>query len=274
MSARKGLLASAAPVGLCVAGCLLIVACVTEDLGPMPALNVPQWQDGETSVYVVTRSDSALYRSVVTLEFDEEVGDVARSDSVRMVPTLIVTNVVRPLSGADWYSDSVQVVFRRDVLSPLRTYRSVETDISQFELTARYARGRVQIEKQTIDGSTEQELRLPGRFHSYDMVQTWLRAVPLVSGTSFRDNLVIPFEFRTVPVKFLVLGTKLVATKIGDIMCREIVLILPTREVRFWYELAQPHRFVGLNDTQNNTQMLLERFRAGSTDSLPAPIVL
>jgi len=101
------------------------------------------------------------------------------------------------------------------------------------------------------------------------MVQTWLRAAPLVSGTSFSNNLVVPFEFRTVPVKFLVLGTKLIPTKIGDVMCREIVLILPTREVRFWYELAQPHRFVGLSDTQNNTQMVLEGYKAGHGDTLP-----
>jgi hypothetical protein len=254
---------------LVACGFLLLVACVTEDLGPMPAFEVPLWQDGETSVYVVTRNDSALYRSVVTLEFDEEMGDVGQSDSVRVVPTLIMTNVVQPLPDAQWFFDSVQVVFRRDNLSPLRTFRSLETDISEFELTARYSRGRVQIEKQTIDGTTGDELRLPGRFHSYDMVQTWLRAAPLVSGTSFRDNLVIPLEFRTVPVKLLVLGTKLISTKIGDIMCREIVLILPTREVRFWYELAQPHRFVGLNDSQNNTQMVLESFRASRADPLP-----
>ncbi len=254
---------------LVAGGLALMSACVTEDLGPMPTFEVPQWQDGETSVYVVTRNDSALYRSVVTLEFDEEMGDAAQGDSVRVVPTLIVTNVVQPLPDAEWFFDSVQVAFRRDNLSPLRTFRSVETDISEFELTARYLRGKVQIEKQTIDGNTEEELRLPSRFHSYDMVQTWLRAAPLVSGTSFRDNLVIPFEFRTVPVKFLVLGTKLISTKIGDIMCREIVLILPTREVRFWYELAQPHRFAGLNDTQNNTQMVLESFRASHADSLP-----
>jgi hypothetical protein len=257
--------------GLRLAACgwFLLLACVTEDLGPMPVFEVPRWQDGETSVYVVTRNDSALYRSVVTLEFDEEMGDVGRNDSVRVVPTLVVTNVVEPLPDAEWFYDSVQVVLRRDGLSPLRTFRSVETDISEFELTARYSQGRVLIEKQTIDGTTEEELRLPSRFHSYDMVQTWLRAVPLVSGTSFRDNLVIPFEFRTVPVKFLVLGTKLISTKVGDIMCREIVLILPTREVRFWYELAQPHRFIGLNDTQNNTKMVLESYRASHTDSLP-----
>jgi len=295
MSARKGLLASLrssirrfrrfhrclrsdSEPNLCdlcnlwtifLAGCLLIVGCVSEDLGPMPAFEAPRWQDGETSVYVVTRNDSALYRSVVTLEFDEEMGDVGQSDSVRVVPTVIMTNVVQPLPDAQWFFDSVQVVFRRDDLSPLRTYRSLETDISEFELTARYSRGRVQIEKQTIDGTTGEVLRLPGRFHSYDMVQTWLRAAPLVSGTSFRDNLVIPLEFRTVPVKFLVLGTKLITTKVGDIMCREIVLILPTRGVRFWYELAQPHRFVGLNDSQNNTQMVLESFRASRADSLP-----
>ncbi len=258
--------------GLWVAACglLLSAACVTEDLGPMPAFEVPQWQDGEVSVYVVTRNDSALYRSVVSLEFDEEMGDASQSDSIRVIPTLVVTNVVQPLPDAEWFYDSVQVVLRRDSLSPLRTFRSVETDISEFELSARYLRGRVQIEKQTIDGTTDEELRLPGRFHSYDMVQTWLRAVPLLSGTSFRDNLVIPFEFRTVPVKFLVLGTKLIATSLGDIMCREIVLILPTREVRFWYELAQPHRFVGLNDSQNNTKMVLESYRASHVDSLPA----
>jgi hypothetical protein len=235
----------------------------------MPEFEIPQWQDGEISVYVVTRNDSALYRSVVSLEFDEEMGDAAQSDSVRVIPTLVVTNVVEPLPDAEWFYDSVQVVLRRDNLLPLRTFRSVETDISEFEISARYSRGKVQVEKQTIDGTTEEELRLPGRFHSYDMVLAWLRAVPLVSGTSFRDNLVIPFEFRTVPVKFLVLGTKLISTRVGDIMCREIVLILPTREVRFWYELAQPHRFVGLNDTQNNTKMVLDSYRASHADSLP-----
>jgi hypothetical protein len=197
------------------------------------------------------------------------MGEAGQNDSIRVVPTLVVTNAVEPLPDAEWYYDSVQVVLRRDNLLPLRTFRSVMTDISEFEISARYSRGRVQIEKQTIDGTTEEELRLPARFHSYDMVQTWLRAVPPVSGTSFRDNLVIPFEFRTVPVKFLVLGTKLISTRLGDIMCREIVLILPTREVRFWYELAQPRRFVGLNDTQNNTRVLLESYRASHADSLP-----
>jgi hypothetical protein len=260
MSARKGLLAAV---------CLLIAACVTEDLGPMPLLEAPQWQDGETSVYIVTRNDSALYRSVLTLEFDEEMGGVGQSDSARVIPTLVATNVVQPISTAEWFFDSVQAVLRRDDLSPVRTYQSIETDISEFDLAARYSPDRAQIEKQTIDGSVDEELRLPRRFHSYDMVQTWLRSVPLVSGTSFRDNLVVPSEFRTVPVKFLVLGTKLITTKIGDILCREIVLILPTHEVRFWYELAQPHRFIGLNDAQNNTQMLLESFRAGRADSLP-----
>ena len=254
---------------LVACGAWLAAACVTEDLGPMPTFEIPQWQDGETSVYVVTRNDSALYRSVVTLEFDEEMGELGTGDSVPVVPTLIVTNVVEPLPQAEWFYDSVQVVFRRGDLSPLRTFRSVETDISEFELTARYSRGRVTIERQTIDGTTAEELRLPGRFHAYDMIQTWLRAVPLASGTSFRDNLVVPFEFRTVPVKFLVLGTKLIPAEVGDIMCREIVLILPTREVRFWYELAQPHRFVGLNDSQNNTRMLLESYRASHADSLP-----
>ena len=250
------------------AGCLMAGACVTEDLGPMPELDIPRWQDGETSVYVVTRNDSALFQSVISLAFDEEIGDPARGESARVVPTLVATNVVRPLSGEAWFFDSVEVVFRRDDISPLRTFRTVETDISEFELTARYSGDRVLIEKYTIDGSVEEELRLPRRYHSYDMVQTRLRTVPLAPGTSFRDNLVVPFEFRTVPVKFLVLGTKLVATGVGDIMCREIVLVLPNREVKFWYELAQPRRFVGLKDAQNETQMLLESYQAGHADTL------
>jgi hypothetical protein len=258
---------------LLAAGLLLVGACVTEDLGPMPALEIPQWQDGETSVYEVTRNDTTLYRSTVTLAFDEEVGNAGQGDSARPVPTLVATNLVEPLSDADYFFDSVQVVFRRDNLASLRAYRSIETDISESEVSARYGRDKVQIEKQTIDGSVLQDLRLPERFHSYDMFQTWLRSVPLVSGTTFRDNLVIPLEFRTVPVKVLVLGTKLVTTGVGDIMCREIVLILPNREVRFWYELAQPRRFVGLSDAQNGTQMLLVNFQPGRTDTLPVPLV-
>jgi len=251
---------------LLAAGCLLLLACGFEDLGPMPALQIPQWQDGETSVYEVYRNDSALYRSIVTLAFDEEIGP-GQGDTAQVVPTLVATNVVEPLSDAEYFFDSVQVVFRRDSIAPLRKYRSVETDISEFEISARYGRARVQIEKQTIDGSVQQELRLPGRFHSYDMIQTWLRCVPPVSGTTFRDNLVVPLEFRTVPVKVLVLGTKLVATGVGDVMCREIVLILPNREVKFWYELAQPHRFVGLRDAQNETQMLLKSFQPSRADT-------
>ena len=254
---------------LLAAGVLLVSACMTEDLGPMPVLEVPQWQDGETSVYEVTRNDSTLYRSTVTLAFDEEVGNGGQGDSARPVPTLIATNVVEPLSDAEYFFDSVEVVFRRDNLAPLRTYRSVQTDISESEIVAHFTRTRVQIEKQTIDGSVQQDLPLPARYHSYDMIQVWLRCVPLVSSTTFRENLVIPLEVRTVPVKIMVLGTKLVTTGVGDIMCREIVLMLPNREVRFWYELAQPHRFVGLSDTQNDTQMLLQSFQPARADSLP-----
>lgn len=235
----------------------------------MPLFAAPQWQDGETSVYVITRNDSALYRSVLTLEFDEEMGNAGTSDTARNVPTLVATNVVRPISPTEWFFDSVQAVIRRDNFAPVRTYQSVETDVSEYDLTARYSPGRAKIERQTVDGTTDEELSLPGRYSSYDGVQTWLRAAPLVSGTSFRDNLVIPSEFRTVPVKFLVLGTKLVTTGVGDVMCREIVLILPTSEVKYWYELAQPHRFIGFNDAQNNTQMVLQSYRAGRVDSLP-----
>ncbi|HTW91224.1 MAG TPA: hypothetical protein VMH22_05895, partial [bacterium] len=130
-------------------GCLLPVACLTEDLGPMPVLEAPQWQDGETSVYVVTRNDSALYRSVLTLEFDEEMGDAGPNNNARAVPTLVATNVVQPILPTEWFFDSVQAVIRRDNFAPVRTCQSVETDVSEYDLTARYSPGRVKIERQT-----------------------------------------------------------------------------------------------------------------------------
>jgi len=253
------------------ASVLLLVACLPEDLGPMPTLEPPQWQDGEVSVYDVSKNDRVMYRAVLTLRYDEELGAPGGDGVAQAIPTLVATNVVRPLSDVEFFLDSVQVVFRRDDITPLRTYRTVETDISEFEIVARYSSSRVRIDKQTIDGGMQQELRLPARFHSYDMVQTWLRCVPPTPGTSFRNHLVVPFEFRTVPVKFMVLGTKLVTTGVGDILCREMVLILPSREVRFWYELAQPHRFVGLKDAQNDAQMLLRSYQPSGPDTTSIP---
>jgi hypothetical protein len=260
------------PFALCL---LLLSSCLEPDLGPMPEFVAPRWVDGETSVFEVTRGEEVLYRSTLTVELDEEMaGPAGAGDSTRPIPTIVATNRVEPVSAAEFFFDSVTVVFRRDDLKPLRSYRTVETDISEFEITSRYGAGKVSIQKQSIDGTVQQDLKLPQRSYSYDMVQTWLRAVPLVSGTSFRANFVVPIEFRTVLVKVSVLGTKLIATPLGDIMCREIVLILPNREVRFWYELNQPHRFVGLNDTQSDTRMVLAEYILPAGDSLaakPAP---
>jgi hypothetical protein len=247
---------------------LFLLACVAPDMGPMPVLVAPKWRDGETSVYAVSRNDSVLYRSVITLGFDEEIS-TPPGESTNVTPVIVTTDVVEPVSATQFFFDSVEVTLRRDDLTPLRTYRSIETDLSMFEITAQYEKSRVRVEKQTIDGSVREDLALPPRSYSYDMIPTWLRAVPLVSGTTFRMNLVVPFEFRTVPVKAMVLGTKLVSTGLGDLMCREIVLVLPNREVRFWYELAEPHRFVGLRDSQNETQMLLTSYQPAHADTLP-----
>lgn len=261
---------------LLLAPCLLAVClCASEDLGPMPKLVPPAWQDGETSGYEVTRDDAVLYRSRVVIAFDEEVREPGASgasaaDTTRAIPTLVVVSVVEPLHAESYFFDSVAVVVRRDDLTPLRSFRSLETDISDMEVSARYEPGRVVVNKQTVDGVQESGLRLPPRSYANDAMQTLLRAVPPVSGTVFRINLVVPIDFRTLPVKVSVLGTKLIKTALGDIMCREILLSSPGREARLWYELAEPHRFVGMEDRGNGTQVLLTSYQANTADTLHA----
>jgi len=261
---------------LLLAPCLLAFClCTSEDLGPMPKLSPPAWQDGETSCYEVTRNDTVLYRSRVVIAFDEEVREPAASgasaaDTARVIPTLIATSVVEPLHAESYFFDSVAVVVRRDNLTPLRSSRSLETDISDMEVSARYQNGRAVVSKQTVDGIQESNLRLPPRAYANDAVQTFLRAVPPVSGTVFRINLVVPIDVRILPVKVSVLGTKLIKTALGDIICREILLSSPGREARLWYELAEPHRFVGMEDRGNGTQVLLTSYQANSADTLHA----
>jgi len=236
-----------------------IAGCVSDDQGP--GLAPPAWQDGESAGYEILRNDSAIYRVRVRLVFSEELPAVRAAGEP--VPTVLVTSTAEPGEGGEYFYDSLTVVLRRDSLMPLRSYRSIETGISELEVAARFEPGRVTISKTTVDGVQEEGLRLPRGCYSQDVLGTVLRAVPLAPGTSFRTNLVVPVDFRVVPVKVQVLGTKLVGTGLGDILCREVAVSSPGRETRFWVELAEPRRLVGLRDLQSRTEMRLVSYEAG-----------
>ncbi len=244
-----------------VAMLVFLVACSSPE-SPMPELNAPAWRDGETSVYYVVRNDSTLYRSTVVLRFDEEFG----------IPTAVVTNTVVPVDAPRYFFDSSQVVFRRDNLTPVRSFRNLETDIAGFDIETRYENGRALIRKQSIDGVEEATLRLKPRSYDNEMVRTLLRTVPLVSGTDFRITAVLPMDLRTVAVDVEILGTKQVAANVGSVTCREIVCTTPTREIRLWYEIAEPRRLIGMRDPQSETEMLLASFTPAGADTLAAGI--
>jgi hypothetical protein len=257
-----------------LAGVLLGDACVPEDSGSMPRLAAPAWQHGERSSYVVSRNDSVLYRSTLLLTFDEELGQpgAPAGTTSAAIPTAMITYVVEPVGSGQYFFDSASVVFRRDDFQPLRSRRSTSTEISDVDIEARYQAKRLIIHKQTVDGTQDQNLKLPERCFASDMLPTVLRAVPLESGTSFRINLAVPSEFRIVPVRISVLGTKFIKTDVGDLVCREIVAILPGRETRYWYEIAQPHRFAGMKDLETGTELRLESYVPAHADSLaPTP---
>lgn len=249
-------------VGLAVAGCN-----TSFELGPMPRLDPPDWQDGEVSTYVVTHYDTARYQYTIVLGFDEQAAP--GPGDAPPVPTLVVTSITEPLGDEGFFFDSAVVTCRRDSLRPLRSVRRIETAIAEFDISARYDRGRVSIIKATVDGITEDVLPVPPRTYSTDAIQTFLRAVPPEPGSTFRLNLCIPMEFRTVPVRVQVLGTKLVTTELGDIMCREFAVASPGRSVRYWYELAEPRRFVGTYDPQTEMRTLLSTYQAAAVDSVP-----
>lgn len=248
---------------LAVAGCN-----ASFELGPMPKLVPPEWQDGEVSTYTVSHYDTARYQYTIILAFDEQAAPGLGDEPV--IPTLVVTSITEPLGDEAFFFDSAVVTCRRDSLRPLRSERRIETGIAEFEISTRYDRGKASITKATVDGITEDVLALPPRTYSTDAIQTFLRAVPPDPGSSFRLNLCIPMEFRTVPVRVQVLGTKLVTTPLGDIMCRELSVMTPGRDVRYWYELAEPHRFVGTYDPQTEIRTLLATYQAAAADSLPS----
>jgi hypothetical protein len=258
--ARTGAAAALAAALLLGSGCFTRPA-------ELPELRLPDIHDGERSVYEVTRNDTVLYRTAITLNFDEELSDPAGAGAT--VPTMVVTSSVEPVGPDVFFFDSSTVVSRRDSFLPLRSYRSIETDVSELEIEGRYTGRRASITKRTVEGQVEETVKLPSPTFVIDILQTFLRAVPPVSGTGFTVGVVVPIEFRTVPVKVTVLGTKLVTTELGDILCREVVASTPNREVRFLYELEQPRRFVEMRDVSNETAMLLVEYERGAPDSLP-----
>ncbi len=237
---------------------VLFLACPGDKKSPMPELVVPEWQDGEISVYHISRNDSVLYRSQVGLRLDEEFG----------VPTVVVTITVEPVMARHYFSDSSVVVFHRDNLTPLRSFRNIETDIGFFDIEARYDKRKVFVRKRSIDGIEEQQFKLPANSYDNEMVPVFLRSVPLVSGTNFSIKTVVPLDMRIVPVDVMVLGTKNVTSWLGNVMCREVALITPYKEVRFWYELEEPHRLIGLRDPETETEMLLAGYTRARADTL------
>jgi hypothetical protein len=237
------------------------------DTGPMPKLLPVAWSDGETAVFNATRNDSVLYTTTIVTTLDEESG--TQPGAVEPVPTVTFTIVTQTTPEGEFVFDSAEVVCRRDSLLPLRSTRQLETSVAEFHVTAAYSPGRVAIRKETIDGATEDVLAVPRRTYALDAVQALLRTVPLDPGVTFRTTLCIPIEFRTFPAKVQVLGTKLVPTGIGDVMCREIALVSPGRELRYWFELAEPHRYVGMQDPVSGTQSVIVSYSVPSDSVVP-----
>ncbi len=243
---------------------LLLAACPADHETPPVVLKPPEWQDGETSVYDIIRNDSVLYRLTSQVRFDEELLQPAGS-SRSVVPTIRLITVVETVSADEYFADSAVVVMRRDNLEPLRSARVLETAIAVFDLEAEYAPGRVTVTKRSIDGTQMQVLPIPPRAYDNEMISFVLRALPLVPATALSFATVVPMDMRVLPVKVKVLGTKVVTTGLGDIMCREVSLTMQRRQTRFWYELAEPHRLAGLANPESKTELRLVSYQASST---------
>ncbi|MEO0085874.1 MAG: hypothetical protein ABIK37_04510 [candidate division WOR-3 bacterium] len=238
---------------------LLLLACVPPR-SPLPVLTPPQWQDGETSRYEVVRSDSVLFERMTQLRFDEESG----------MPSLLITSVVRPRQAEVAFFDSTVFQLRRFSLRPLWSYRVVTTDLSAMEVEVRYESGSVEVLKQFIEGSDRQILKVGKDAFGADMLPFVLRAVTLTPGTAFSVNTVVGLEMRVTPTDVTVLGTRLVKTGLGDILCREVELRSARRRVSMLYELAEPHRLVAIEDEDNETVTRLVGYSA-ATPEPPVP---
>ncbi|MFO7638350.1 MAG: hypothetical protein R6X14_03465 [bacterium] len=241
------------------------------DPGPGPfAVRPPEWLSGETALYQVTRNDSVLYQIRVVLRLDEEI--VQSPTGPRPAPTVLVTSTVRPVEVMAFFYDSSVAVFRRDSLLPLRSERHLETDLASFLVEATYGPGRVRIRKQSIDGSEDTTLTLSGRVMDQDMIRTALRAVLPEPGSEFELAVVSPLDLRVREARLKGLGTKLVAAPLDSVLCREYEYDLGTRQVRLWYEIAQPRRLVGFSDPVNGIKMLLVEYEPGGQEAVQVPV--
>jgi hypothetical protein len=225
------------------------------------SLAAPEWQYGEVSEYEVVRRDTVIFRRTVTVEFDEESA----------LPLAAVTSVVRPVAARVFLTDSMTFAVRRFSLKPEWSYRLVLTDVSASEATARWSGGGVDIRKETVEGAEERRLAVPDDCFGAEMVQTVLRGLPLEPGAELRAHVLIPLEFRVEPVGITVLGTRLVSTPVGEVLCREVQLAEPraagARRLRLLYELAQPHRLIEVRDPDTETRTTLVAYTAARPDT-------
>lgn len=235
---------------------LLLLACGPAPRKPLPVLTPPQWQDGEISRYEVIRSDSVLYDRVTQLRFDEQSG----------TPSILVTSVVRSRQAEVAFYDSAVFELRRFSLRPLWSYRMVTTDLSALEVDAQFEPGEVEVQKQFIEGTDRQVLKVGRDAFGAEMLPFVLRAVPLEPGTAFSVDAVIGLEMRVTTTDVTVLGTRLVKTALGDIICREVELSSARRKVSLLYELAEPHRLVAIEDSDNESMTRLAGYEPASPE--------
>ena len=234
----------------------------------LPVLDQPEWRDGETATYHITRNDSVLFKTHTVLRFDEELVESGPHGQPGAVPTAVVTTTIEPVEAPTFFFDSTVMVFTRDSFMPLRSFRDLETDLASFSIDSRYEPGRVHISKQTIDGVEDRVLRLAAHAYEPEMLWFLMRAVVPDPSTHFQVKTVVPISQRIRSVDITVLGTKLVPTALGNIMCREFSVKTGSKEKRFWYELDQPRRLIGMTDPTNKTRMLLVDYVPSGTDTL------
>ncbi|MGQ9707711.1 MAG: hypothetical protein ACUVUR_02410 [bacterium] len=225
---------------------------------PLPRLTTPAWQEGETSIYQVRRNDSVLFSRATTLEFDEESG----------TPIILFTTVVRSESVPYYFLDSTTFALTRFTLIPVWSYRSIATEVSISEVQAEFEPERVELCKEMVDGREEKTLRLGKGAYGIEMLPQLLRTIPLEPGLSFRVQGLVAMEFRAIPVTIKVLGTKMVNTPKGDILCREVEALAERRSLRLLYELTEPHRLIAILDSENSTETILIDFYIRKPETL------
>ncbi len=244
---------------LFVIGALLLPCCVSAPQ-PLPELTPPDWQDGETALYEIVRNDSVLYTRKTVVQFDAEDDE----------PTVVITNIVQSQTVPFYFFDSTTFALTRYTLTPLWSYRVVSTEISITEVEADFEPDQIELRKTTVDGSERNDFKKAKNTYGIEMLQHLFRALPLDPGLNFQLNIIIPLEFRTARVDVTVLGTKMVSTPLGDILCREVSAVSQRRRLRLLYELAQPHRLIAIRDSENGTETRLVGFSLSVTDTLPA----